>query len=429
MELPAPALAATPAWPWWRKVLFRFSALYLLLHMAPLTWLGQVPGLGMLADYYGSAESKLVTFGNAHLFHIKDTLVPPNGSGDTSYGYAQLCFIALAATAGTLLWTILDRRRRDYATGYYWLLTLVRYYVAMVALSYGIIKLFGQQMLFPSLSALATPLGDLLPMRLSWYFIGYSAPYQFFSGAAEFVAGVLLLWRRTSMLGALVAAGVFLNVMMLNLCYDIPVKLYSIHLFVLSVFLLLGDAERLVRFFILNQPTLPTETRPLPSWRWRVARLTLKTIFIGLFLVLPFFEMYSSTASASGPAGRGRLTTGVYEVTQFEAPLPDSLRWKDVIFEPTTDGSILTADTLLRQRYRRGYFSYTLDSVRRTIAFKRRATDSLPQFTLRYTMPDSNRIVLQGRIRNDSVLVALHRQRRHYQLAERQFHWLSEANR
>ena len=46
---------------------------------------------------------------------------------------------------------------------------------------------------FPALSQLATPLGDLLPMRFSWLFIGYSAPYQFFSGAMETIAGLLLL--------------------------------------------------------------------------------------------------------------------------------------------------------------------------------------------------------------------------------------------
>ena len=426
--LPTSALPP-PSWPWWRQLLFRFSALYLVLYIAPWSWLSEVPGLGVTARYAAAAENQLVTLGNTYLFRVRPVLVPLNGSGDTSYGYAQLCLYTLVAVAGTVLWTAFDRRK-NYATGYYWLLVLVRYCVALTALSYGIIKLFGQQMVFPSLSALATPLGDLLPMRLSWYFIGYSGPYQFFSGAAEVLAGALLLWRRTSTLGALVATGVFLNVLMLNLCYDIPVKLFSLHLFALSGFLLLGDAERLFNFFILNRPAPPVPARPLLSWRWRIAQLTLKTIFIGLFALLPFYELYRSTAQASRAAA-GRLTTGVFEVVRFASarPGPDSLRWKDVIFEPTAEGSILTADTLLRQRYRRGYFSYVRDSAQRTLAFKRRSTDSLAQFTLHYAMSDSNSLVLRGQIRQDSVLVVLRRQHRHFQLAERQFHWLSEANR
>ncbi|WP_394368968.1 hypothetical protein [Hymenobacter ruricola] len=414
----------------WRKWLFCFSCIYLLLFISPLTWLGSVPEVGIVAGMYGAAESWLVELGNRYLFHVKDVLVPTNGSGDTSYGYAQLCFCGLAAVVGACLWVLLDRRRAHYARGYYWLLVLVRYFVAMNALGYGLIKLFALQMVAPSLSALATPLGDLLPMRFSWYFIGYSTPYQMFSGAAELTAGVLLLWRRTSTLGALVAAGVFLNVMMLNLCYDIPVKIFSIHLFALSVFLLLGDAGRLLNFFVFNRPTPPTPVLPALPWRWRVARLTLKTIFIALFALLPLYQFWQQKASAP-TLTKGRLATGFFEVERFEtaAPLPDSLRWHDVVFEANTTGSVGTTDTLLRQRYRRGYFAYTLDSTQSTIAFKKIAADSLPLFTLRYARPDSTRLVLRGTIRHDSVLIALRRQPRHFQLAERQFHWLSEANR
>lgn len=421
------ALASSAAiWPWWRKLLFRFSSVYLLLYLSPWGWLNEVPVLSTVAEYFGAAENRLVNLGNTYLFHVKDVLVPINGSGDTSYGYAQLCLFMLVAVIGTMVWTLLDWRK-NYTVGYYWLLVLVRYFVAMTAFSYGIIKLFGQQMIFPTLSALATPLGNFLPMRLSWFFIGYSAPYQFFSGAAETMAAVLLLFRRTSTLGALMAAGVFLNVMMLNLCYDIPVKIFSIHLFALSCFLVLGDAQRLFHFFVLNRPTQPATLMPLPSWRWRVTQLTLKVIFVGLFVLLPFYAVYQSRAASQ--ASSDRLTTGFFVVEQFRGALADSLRWKDVIFETTKTGSVQTADTMLRQRYGRGYFTYSLDLVRHTIVFKRRDSDTVAAFTLRYTMPDTSHIVLQGKIRQDSVTIALKRQPRHFQLAERQFHWLSESNR
>jgi hypothetical protein len=426
---PARPPSAHP-WPRWRKWLFCFSCIYLLLFISPLTWLASVPELGIVAGMYGAAESWLVNLGNRHLFHVKDVLVPLNGSGDTSYGYAQLCFFGLTAAVGACLWAVLDRRRANYNAGYHWLLVLVRYFVALNALSYGILKLFALQMNAPNLSALATPLGDYLPMRFSWFFIGYSKPYQIFSGATEVLAGVLLLWRRTSTLGAAVAAGVFLNVMMLNLCYDIPVKIFSIHLFALSLFLLAGDAGRLLNFFVFNRPTPAAWVAPPLPWRWRIAQLTLKSVFILLFALLPFYQYLQGQAMVQAPA-KGRLTTGVFEVERFEtaAPLPDSLRWKDVVFETYPGGSIATTDTLLRQRYRRGYFAYTLDSAHSTIAFKKMAADSLPLFTLRYAQPDTNHVVLRGTIRHDSVLIALRRQRRHFQLAERQFHWLSEANR
>jgi hypothetical protein len=284
-------------------------------------------------------------------------------------------------------------------------------------------------MIFPSLSALATPLGDLLPMRFSWYFIGYSAPYQFFSGAVEVVAGVLLLFRRTSTLGALVAAGVFLNVMVLNLCYDIPVKLFSIHMFLFSNFLLLGDAKRLLDFFLFNKVTKPATRLTLPKQWMRTGQLVLKIAFAILFLLLPLYRSFDGARAATNPSTSPKLTTGFFKVDQFQSNVADSLRWKDVVFEQNNSGSIQTDDTLFRQRYRRGYFSYSIDSLKQTLDFKRFANDSLPLFTMHYVMPDTNNIVLRGKIRNDSVVVSLKRQKRHFQLAERQFHWLSESNR
>ncbi|MFD2938097.1 hypothetical protein [Spirosoma flavum] len=415
-------------WSWWRKLLFRFCCIYLILYTAPWTWLSDVPVLQLIGEYYSKIENWLVNLTNTYIFHVKDVLVPLNGSGDTSYGYAQICLFVLLAVTGTLFWTIFDKRR-NYNTAYYWLLILVRYYVAIMALSYGIIKLFGQQMIFPSLSALATPLGDLLPMRFSWYFVGYSTSYQFFSGAVEMVAGLLLLFRRTSTLGGFVAAGVFLNVMMMNLCYDIPVKLFSIHLFAFSNFLLLGDAKRLLNFFIFNRPTQPSSQFTLQKKWMRTGQVVLKIAFVTLFLVKPLYGSYQNTMGSNGGSALKKLATGFFTVDQFQGNVVDSLRWKDVIFETNNSGSIQTADTLFRQRYRRGYFSYSLDSLNHTVAFKKFATDTAALFTMQYSMPDTNHIVLRGKIRNDSSIVALKRQNRHFQLAERQFHWLSEANR
>jgi hypothetical protein len=48
---------------------------------------------------------------------------------------------------------------------------------------------------------------------------------------------------------------------------------------------------------------------------------------------------------------------------------------------------------------------------------------------MRYDVPDTSTIQFDAAIRGDSVHVELVRMPRHFQLAERQFHWLSEYNR
>ncbi len=419
-------------WPLWRKVIFRFTAIYLGFYLSFLQWMGNLPVISTFTELYNEVEKLLVEWGNHTIFHVKDVLVPMGGSGDTSYGYAQLCFFALASILGTVIWSIFDRRK-NYDKAYHWLMVILRYYIAMIAFTYGLIKVFGFQMSFPSLSQLATPLGDFLPMRFSWLFIGYSTPYQFFSGAAEVLVGILLLYRRTAVLGAFLAVGVFLNVAVLNLCYDIPVKLFSIHMFVFSNILLLADAKRLLNFFVLNKPAPPTLSFTLPEKWMRIGRIVLKTAFIVIFAVVPFYSMYQSLHQVNVVSPTNKpITTGMFEVVSFEAGgrmNEDSLRWKDIVFEDYNGGSILTTDTLFRQRYNRAYFAYVTDSLKQNISFKKRSGDSLSLFTLQYSMPDTNQLLLKGKINKDSLKVVLKRRRRNFQLAERQFHWLSEDNR
>jgi hypothetical protein len=96
--------------------------------------------------------------------------------------WEQMYTYLLFALSGALVWSIIDRKRRSYSKANYWLRTFVRYFIILNCFSYGINKLFALQMPFPNQSQLATPLGDFLPMRFSWMFIGYSKTYEMFSG-------------------------------------------------------------------------------------------------------------------------------------------------------------------------------------------------------------------------------------------------------
>jgi hypothetical protein len=414
---------------------------YFLFQIEPWDWFRPIPGVSLLLRPYDMVMDWAVRTGNARLFHVRETLVPVNGSGDTSYAYARLCLLLTIAVMACVVWSILDRRRPNYERLGFWLRTVVRYYIATAALGYGIIKLFMLQMAFPTLSQLATPLGDLLPMRFSWLFIGYSGPYQIFSGAMETVAGLLLLYRRTITVGLFAAMGAFLNVVMINLSYDVPVKLYSSHLLFSCLFLLAFDARRLVQFLVLNRPAPATHAWdwlfPLP-WQ-RLGGLAVKVFILWQILVDPLQSSWTRYQTAKRPPNPGPFRAGVYDVRTYvvnrdtvPAASSDTLRWRDVIFDNNAAGSVNTRDQVFWQRYRRGYFRYHPDSASHTAAVWKISTiprDSTFLFTMRYEVPDSNTVRLATAIRGDSVHVELVRAARHFQLAERQFHWLSEYNR
>jgi hypothetical protein len=438
---PASPHAARPAWPLWQRVAFRFFSVYFILQIEPWDWFRLIPGVSLLLRPYDAAMDWLVRAGNAHLFHIRDTLVPVNGSGDTSYAWARFSLQLTLAALGCVLWTLLDRKRAHYERPLYWLRLGVRYYVIAAALSYGIIKLFALQMPFPSTSQLATPLGDFLPMRFSWMFIGYSTPYETFSGAMETVAGLLLLYRRSITAGLLAATGAFANVVMINLAYDVPVKLYASHLLFSCLFLLALDGRRLIGFLFLNRPTPATSAyEPVYARPWqRWGSVAVKVFILYQFLWGPLQSSWTRYQALQKPPAPGPFAAGVYSVRSYVVngdtiPLTstDSLRWQDVIIDSNSAGSVGSRDPVFWQRYRRGYFRYKPDTAARTAAVWKTSTipgDSTFLFTMRYEVPDSTSLRFIAPIRGDTVRVDLVRVPRHFQLAERQFHWLSEYNR
>jgi hypothetical protein len=422
-------------WTIGQKVLFRFCTIYFILAIAPWTLVNSIPYLSLPAKYWDKLNSWIVELANKHFFHVREVLVPINGSGDTSFGWAQLWLYLSLATIGTIIWSILDRKRPSYNSFNYWICTMLRYFIAAMCFSYGIIKLFGQQMYFPSISQLATPLGDYLPMRFSWLFIGYSTPYQFFSGAIETLVGLLLIYRRTTTLGVVMAVGVFLNVFMLNMSYDIPVKLFSAHILVYSLYLLMNEYKRVVSFFILQQPTTTCSLYhyPYTGKKMKWLRIGLKILFVATTIVFITYDCYSYYAESEKEEAPALFTKGVYEVKDYVvngdtiAPLiTDTLRWKDFIIDNSYSGSVNSSDTLFRKRYGRGYFEYRLDSLKQHL-FLVVKKDTIAHFTIDKANGDA--FMLKGNKGKDSLYVFLQKSNRHFQLAEKQFHALSEYNR
>lgn len=109
----------------------------------------------------------------------------------------------------------------------------------------------------------------------------------------------------------------------------------------------------------------------------------------------------------------------------------DTIRWRDLIIDNASQGSVGSTDSLFWQRYRRGYFRFKADTAARTLAVWRSSfpLDSFPIFNARYVVRDSTTARLWTTLRGESLYVELARSPRHFQLAERQFHWLSEYNR
>jgi hypothetical protein len=319
--------------------------------------------------------------------------------------------------------------------------TSIRYFIAFVSFTYGVIKIFAMQMPFPSLSDMATPMGDFLPMRFSWHFIGYSTLYQVFSGMAEVTVGVLLLYRRTVTLGLFIGLGVYINVMMINLAYDVPVKIFSTHMVIMCLYLLMTDVKRLVNFFILNRPAMQNmQYHFVPAKKSRkIFRWVLKGLFFvqTVFLISSTYSYYAEN-EASLTKELKPIPYGMYEVSSFVKngdTLPvlanDSLAWKDFIFEKRYNyATVNSRDTIFKRQYGRGSFYYKADTLKnKLVCYKFVEGDSIFMFNLNYRLTDKDNVEMWSAIKQDSVYLKLTRSKKQFKMAEKQFHWITERNR
>jgi uncharacterized membrane protein YphA (DoxX/SURF4 family) len=261
------AVETNSQWSLATKIGFRFTFAYLLLYVGP-------GAVGSLASYrtpqelensiWGKIWHPIVPWAGTHILHLTgDFREVPTGSGDELYQYVLIFCMVLAAIGIAAIWSWVDRKRPNYEELYRWLRLFMRLVVAWALLGYGIKKLVGAQFPAPDLDRLMEPFGEASPMSMLWTFMGASQLYSFFGGLGETVGGVLLLFPRLTTLGALVSGAMMTNVLMLNLCYDVPRKIFSIHLVLMCLFLLIPDFHRLSNVLIFNRPTEPVRQPPL----------------------------------------------------------------------------------------------------------------------------------------------------------------------
>ncbi len=289
----------------------RFFSIYGLLFFMwfPIWWM---PGLSWLEQRYAAGWDHIVVWVGQAILRFEHPIdVTSTGSGDTLANYVSvLCLIVLACGA-TLGWMLVDREAKSGR----WILGLarvwVRYSLATTMISYGLNKVLYLQFSLSELH-LMQQVGDLSPMGLLWMFMGYSEAYNVITGGVEVVGGMLLFWRRTTSLGALVSIVALSNVVALNFCYDVPVKLKSTHYLLACFVLLLPDTRRLIDVLVFNRATEPrvehrAPTRPWLRWSLRVVKygFIVWSCYTDLSMQLPYRDTNHHPRH------------GMYEVSEF----------------------------------------------------------------------------------------------------------------
>ena len=387
--------------------------LFLVLFIIPFP-LTFIPGAEVVEAWVDAAILP-ITEKVGPLFSLHPVL-EPTGSGDTAFNYLKLLVIlvlSMAIAAAFIPRSITKERSERLET---LIRIFVRYFLGAIMLTYGLGKVLPLQFPMPSADRLLTSYGDSSPMGLVWRLMGLSPIYSAIAGACEAVGGYLLFFRRTTTFGGFLLVPVMFNIMFLNYCYDIPVKLHSTMYCLMLVFLLWGDGWTIAKS-LWKRTAIPfTEHRPPfknPKITFAVKALLLLLIFGQQFFQLR--EEIKMIATMRKPSG----FSGAYSSKPVGAnQSATTADWTQVFISPK--GQMVAINT--RGDTLRFKIVKTKDPAKFDIPDDKRKGE------ITLVALDKERITLDGTIGGDKFQYVLTKidDARAFLVLNRGFHWIQE---
>ncbi|WP_423999195.1 DoxX family membrane protein [Maribacter sp. IgM3_T14_3] len=244
-----------------QKLILRFVFLYFLLYIYPygFEYIKEID-----PNNFSFWKGITIKFGEVFLGWEYNPDMLLNGF-DSKYDFTRFLLIAVISMIGAIIWVIIDSKiKKEYNIKLNILLqTILRYHIGLTLILYGLSKVFLLQFGTMDIDSLETPIGEHNGMNFVWAFMSYSKFYGITAGLIEVVGGLLLLFRRTTSLGAFWLLIAMTNVVLMDIGYDVIVKMFAIHLLLMIVFLMRDDLRRLYDFFLRNNPTTAATYMPL----------------------------------------------------------------------------------------------------------------------------------------------------------------------
>jgi hypothetical protein len=398
-------------WSQLKKVAFRFVFIYFLVYCFPFPFDNFKFTDAVVQPYFNLLDYSIQKIGY-HLFHVPVHVAFPTFDkfDDSYYGLTFLLTNLVLSAIGTLVWSLLDRQRTHYTRLYNWLWLYLRYFLASFLLGYGFVKFFPSQFQAVTASRLVMEVGEQSPMLLAWNFMGYSVVFNKISGSLEIVAAVLLFFRRTTTLGALLATITFSFVALLDYCFNVPVRFLVSHLLLISLLLLLNDGKRLWYVLILNKQVEAANHPPLfNTKKWQRVLLS----FLVLLAVCMLYKAVADGKDAARQWGREAPPVplyGVYKTTAFirnhdtMPPLEtDSLRWKQLVID---GGSWKQSGLIEFNSDQKVFYNIKADTLK-CLLYIQSLADTTIAYTFHFEKPAVDRLRLDGLWVKDSITVLL----------------------
>ncbi len=249
------------------------------------------------------------------------------------YEYSLIAVVVVAVLASIAYVWVWHRREQtgtvDSGLRHAWLQGIIRYWLALEISTYGFAKILRTQFETPSYR-LDMPVGELTGFGLTWYYFGYSYTLAVIIALFQIGGSILLLYRRTTLLGTMILLPVLTNIVLINLFYDISTgAFFNSVVFTLGlVFLMLLDVDKLKRTFWDLVERLPPITL---GHNWVKHGLRLLPIAVAFSIIFYFVQTNKSDNVLLGTWKVERFTRNG-QVVPTTAWLTDTTAWNRVYF-------------------------------------------------------------------------------------------------
>jgi hypothetical protein len=211
-------------------------------------------------------------------------------------------------------------KRHSYLRG------LMRYWLAFHISFYGYAKLMGSQ-LYQDILWNNTPIGKLSGFELTWSYFGFSHGLSAIIAFVQIGGSVLLLFRKTTLLGVCILLPVLLNIVLIDAFYGIfqPIVLAIVFTLQLLFLFLLRWRDFVEIFF------------RVPAGGPEIFRSSFRWVIRCLVIAIPFACIYSLNKRIPHPVIAGKwdvdrmIRNG--DTVQGDAWLTDPSAWKSIYID------------------------------------------------------------------------------------------------
>ncbi|WP_184549104.1 hypothetical protein [Mucilaginibacter sp. FT3.2] len=214
-------------------------------------------------------------------------------------------FFLLLAVAYSIYW-----HRKEKSSGFNsgirhaWFRGVMRYFIAYEIAVYGFAKIL-QTQFSRVYSRDDIPVGDLTGFELTWNYFGHSYTFAVILGLLQIGGSIMLLFRRTTLLGACILLPVMVNIVLLNIFYEI-----SNGAFVNSLIFTAGLSYIIILRWADLKILLFQKVDHLPP----VKLGFLKPIIKVMTIAFAFYSLYRLVVAEPPSAFEGKWK--IYELTQ-----------------------------------------------------------------------------------------------------------------